>query len=230
MGCNNDRRRRRFIKPTIIKIVNMKKFHVIDKTRKDQYHLPSVIQALTEQGWKQYKSHVVFYKKNENLINGDYTIMIPKVEILKCELTTNNNNYQMQLIVDFNNINNNTILPEHSGWHVKYIRLEDWNTLEDPLLELTIRMYKEGGCYTEALKYCPKGQEKYYYLSTAKYYTLTDRNRKKINRINILKRPYYFIYNIINDLKYFVYIILLWMSNNDPIGKILNKYINNIEK
>lgn len=208
----------------------MKKFHVIDKTRKDQYHLPSVIQALTEQGWKQYKSHVVFYKKNENLINGDYTIMIPKVEILKCELTTNNNNYQIQLIVDFNNINNNTILPEHSGWHVKYIRLEDWNTLEEPLLELTIRMYKEGGCYTEALKYCPKGQEKYYYLSTAKYYTLTDRNRKKINKITILNRPYYFIYNIINDLKYFVYRILLWMSNNDPIEKMLNKYINNIGK
>lgn len=208
----------------------MKKFHVIDKTRKDQYCLPSVIQALTEQGWKQYKSHVVFYKKNENLINGDYTIMIPKVEILKCELTTNNNNYQIQLIVDFNNINNNTILPEHSGWHVKYIRLEDWNTLEEPLLELTIRMYKEGGCYTEALKYCPKGQEKYYFLSTAKYYTLTDRNRKKINKITILNRPYYFIYNIINDLKYFVYRILLWMSNNNPIEKILNKYINNIEK
>lgn len=208
----------------------MKKFHVIDKTRKDQYCLPSVIQALTEQGWKQYKSHVVFYKKNENLINGDYTIMIPKVEILKCELTTNNTNYQIQLIVDFNNINNNTILPEHSGWHVKYIRLEDWNTLEEPLLELTIRMYKEGGCYTEALKYCPKGQEKYYYLSTAKYYTLTDRNRKKINKITILNRPYYFIYNIINDLKYFVYRILLWMSNNNPIEKILNKYINNIGK
>lgn len=208
----------------------MKKFHVIDKTRKDQYYLPSVVQSLLKQGWLQYKHHPVFYKRNDNLVNGDYTIIIPKTEILKCKTSDNNNNYQIQLIVDFNNINNNTILPEHSGWHVKYIRLEDWNTLEESLLELTIRMYKEGGCYTEALKYCPKGQEKYYYLSTAKYYTLTDRNRKKINRINILKRPYYFIYNIINDLKYFVYIILLWMSNNDSIGKILNIYINNIEK
>lgn len=208
----------------------MRKFHILDKTRKDQYHLPFVIQALTEQGWKQYKSHIVFYKRNDNLVNGDYTIMIPKVEILKCELTTNNNNYQIQLIIDFNNINNNTILPEYSGWHVKYIRLEDWNTLEEPLLELTIRMYKEGECYTEALKYCPKGQEKYYYLSTAKYYTLTDRNRKKINRINILNKPYYFFYNILKPVKDFIllnwYKLSLWFYKHDTIGQIFNKYLN----
>lgn len=204
----------------------MRKFHVIDKTRKDQYYLPSVVQSLLKQGWLQYKHHPVFYKRNDNLVNGDYTIIIPKTEILKCKTSDNNNNYQIQLIVDFNNIINNKILHEHSGWYVKYIRLEDWILLEKALLHLTIEMYKEGGCYTEALKYCPKGQEKYYFLSTAKYYTLTDRNRKKINIINILNRPYYFIYNIINDLKYFVYVILLWMSNNDPIEKILNKYIN----
>lgn len=208
----------------------MKKFRVIDKTRKDQYYLPSVVQFLLKQGWLQYKHHPVFYKRNDNLVNGDYTIIIPKTEILKCKPSDNNNNYQIQLIVDFNNIINNKILHEHSGWHVKYIRLEDWILLEKALLHLTIEMYKEGGCYTEALKYCPKGQEKYYFLSTAKYYTLTDRNRKKINIINILNRPYYFIYNIINDLKYFVFRILLWMSNNDPIEKMLNKYINNIGK
>lgn len=182
----------------------MRKFHVIDKTRKDQYHLLSVVQSLLKQGWLQYKHHPVFYKRNDNLVNGDYTIIIPKTEILKCKTSDNNNNYQIQLIVDFNNIINNKILHEHSAWYVKYIRLEDWILLEKALLHLTIKMYKEGGCYTEALKYCPKGQEKYYYLSTAKYYTLTDRNRKKINIINILNRPYYFIYNIINDLKYFV--------------------------
>lgn len=208
----------------------MKKFHIIDKTRKYQYYLSSVVQFLLKQGWLQYKHHPVFYKRNDNLVNGDYTIIIPKTEILKCKTSDNNNNYQIQLIVDFNNIINNKILHEHSAWYVKYIRLEDWILLEKALLHLTIEMYKEGGCYTEALKYCPKGQEKYYFLSTAKYYTLTDRNRKKINIINILKRPYYFIYNIINDLKYFVYRILLWMSNNDPIEKILNKYINNIGK
>lgn len=208
----------------------MKKFHVIDKTRKDQYYLPFVVQSLLKQGWLQYKHHPVFYKRNDNLVNGDYTIMIPKTEILKCKTLDNNNNYQIQLIVDFNNIINNKILHEHSAWYVKYIRLEDWILPENALLHLTIKMYKEGECYTEALKYCPKEQENYYYLSTAKYYTLTDRNRKKINRINILNRPYYFIYNIINDLKYFVYRILLWISNNDPIEKILNKYINNIGK
>ena len=99
----------------------MRRFHIIDKTRKDQYYLPSVIQTLTVQGWAQYKSHPVFYKKNENLVNGDYTIMIPKVELLKCEVANNNSNYQIQLIADFNNIINNNILPEHSGWHVEYI-------------------------------------------------------------------------------------------------------------
>jgi len=205
----------------------MIKFHILDKTRKDQYYLPSVIQALTEQGWLQYKHHPVFYKRNDNLVNGDYTIIIPKTEILKCKPSDNNNNYQIQLIVDFNNIINNKILHEHSGWHVKYIRLEDWNTLEEPLLELTIRMYKEGGCYTEALKYCPKGQEKYYNLAWAKYYKLTDYNRKKINIITILIKPYYYFYNILSSVKIFIllnwYKLLLWFYKHDTIGQILNK-------
>lgn len=186
----------------------MRRFYIIDKTRKDQYTMNPVVAIMKAYSWLQYKNHPVFYKKQEALVKTfydefnprpNYTIMYPIVEELKCNLVEDSNNYYARLMMYYVvNHHKNKTHGEYPMWKRVNIYVED-NYLENVLNNITINLYKEGGCYTEAVKCCRNMEERTYHGLNhgSKYFKLTDFNRTFVKTLHVVN-------NLKLDLKWWV--------------------------
>lgn len=180
----------------------MRRFHIIDKTRKDQYVMHPVVAVMKAYGWLQYKKHPVFYKK-KNSTDGwcnetNYVIMYPRVTQLNEYLSNNTGIYYAQLVCNYiTNHHNKNPYFEYALWRKQNTYIDD-NCLENILNKITIGVYKEGGCYTEAIKCCRSKEERNFYgLNNGKYFTLTDFNRWFIRTLHKIGNPWL-------DLKWWV--------------------------
>ena len=202
----------------------MLKLKVLDKTRKDQYQMLPLSFMMLEHGWKQYKNHLVFYKEHDTAFNI-HTVMIPKTYKLTNFLDEKINNYQENLMVDYQMIHYENKSPEHTNWYKYYVLPSVWDKLEDCLIHSAIQLYIEGGCYTEAIKvslenkknnYCGINRNHY------RYYKLTDFNRKYVRLSNKIRDRFWLMSNKHKECR------KLWKESLLESGNWFKNFLNNI--